>query len=77
MKIDLGLRFSGIQIRKGVVNFLVKHQDANSLTLEDLAVPLKVFYSRDVKHKQISFSLDPSDPKNAHSEFHSKTIYPD
>ena len=45
--------------------------------MDDLVVALLVFYSDDVKHKQISFSLDAYDERNPWGQFMKKVYYPD
>jgi hypothetical protein len=71
---------SGVSIENGMneVNFLTG-TDFSSLNIkiEDLLVPLLVYYDPNIKHKIISFSLDPADAKNPKGPTQRKVFYPD
>ena len=49
----------------------------NMVNLEDLAVILKIFCDPSIKHKIVSFSLDPFEKNNPQGKFMRKVYYPD
>lgn len=56
---------------------LVHLNSENMVNLEDLAVVLKIFFDPTIKHKMISFSLDPDEKNNPQGPFMKKVFYPD
>ena len=65
------LRRGGQKISKSI------DLNREGVTMSDLAVCLKIYYDPSIKHKGISFSLDPYDPKNPDGPYMRKVYWPD
>ena len=79
-------KFSGIIFDKKNDEIFLARNDSdkyqlkikrNMINLEDLAVVLKIFCDPTIKHKTISFSLDPFEKNNPQGKFMRKVYYPD
>ncbi len=82
IKNSKNIKFQGLIFSKDLLMFSQKKNFKESkrnvyVNLEDLAVILKILYDKTITHKNISFSLDPFDPKNPTGEFMRKVFYPD
>lgn len=81
------LKFCGIIFDKKKDELLLIKNDSdkkslnasekNLINLEDLAITLKIFCDPSIKHKVISFSLDPFEKTNPQGEYMKKVFYPD
>ena len=60
-------------------NFILEdgNYQISGIDIEDLVVALYVFCHEQIKCKNISFSLDPVDPKNPMGPFMKKVCWPD
>jgi hypothetical protein len=68
----------GIIVDREQVHFLTTSDETTeSVNIKDILLPVLVYYDSDVKRKDISFSLEPADPKNPYGEFQRKTFFPD
>ncbi len=48
-----------------------------NIQIEDLAVPLMIYFDPSIQIKQISFSLDPKDKNNPSGPLQEKVYWPD
>ena len=77
------IKFQGIvKNSNSLLMFKQKKDFKNSkrnvfINLEDVAVILKILYDKTITNKNISFSLDPLDPKNPSGPYLKKVFYPD
>jgi hypothetical protein len=77
------IKFQGIiKNSNSLLMFKQKKNFKNSkrnvfINLEDVAVILKILYDKTIINKNISFSLDPYDPKNPSGPYLKKVFYPD
>ena len=76
------IKFQGIFNKSDLMLFRQKNQFKSYkrnvfINLEDVAVILKILYDETITHKNISFSLDPFEPKNPTGAFMRKVFYPD
>ena len=78
--VQLDLRNDGsVYLLRGSGQKLSKSMDLSleGVTMSDLAVCLKIYYDPSIKHKGISFSLDPYDPKTPDGPYMRKVFWPD
>ena len=83
--VNLPLNGARLDISHNAVHFILDGKKSpmsinlsqQGINIEDLIVPLKIYYDPEIKCKSISFSLDPFEPTNPEGDFMRKVFYPD